>query len=98
MYNMHTGETITDKNKIRQVYKIHNREVYRYSNKRGKDWNLQNVMNCMGHADKVDSNNFSIKILESIKIKKRDSMDRGDQYKYNRYILEFNARSRQLEK
>lgn len=38
MYNMHTGETITDKNKIRQVYKIHNREVYRYSNKRGKDW------------------------------------------------------------
>ena len=38
MYNMHTGETITDKNKIRQVYKIHNREVYRYSNKWGKDW------------------------------------------------------------
>lgn len=38
MYNMHTGETITDKNKIRQVYKIHNREVYRYSSKRGKDW------------------------------------------------------------
>lgn len=25
-------------------------------------------MNCMGHADKVNINNFSIKILESINI------------------------------
>ena len=38
MYNMHTGEVITDKNKISQVYKIHNREVDRHSDKRGKDW------------------------------------------------------------
>lgn len=33
-------------------------------------------MNCMGHTDKVNINNFSIKILESIKNKeKRDIMD-----------------------
>lgn len=31
-------------------------------------------MNCMVHADKVNINNFSIKILESIKIKKRETV------------------------